>query len=179
MLHARPLFSGGPRLPHADKLMRGDALYLGARSCGVPDTIGGSPPCSRMRSHGFTRRPATVKQDKESSHETVSVTPHSRSSCAGAYARGPDLWARVKARADREGRHLRPFFLELLERYAANGLEDAPVTPAGAAARPVVRRPVVHIGSSRAPRSPLAEPDRNDRLVSGSSTACHRAAGHR
>jgi len=33
-----------------------------------------------------------------------------------------DLWGRVKARAEREGRHLRPLFLMLLERYAATGV---------------------------------------------------------
>jgi hypothetical protein len=32
---------------------------------------------------------------------------------------------------------------------------------------------------ARAPRLPLAEPGRNDRLVSGNSTACHRATGRR
>ena len=35
-----------------------------------------------------------------------------------------DLWARVKARAEREGRPLRPLFLDLLDRYAMGGLES-------------------------------------------------------
>ena len=43
----------------------------------------------------------------------------------------------------------------------------------------VLRFQLVKASSPSALRSPLAEPGRNDRLVSGSSTACHRAAGRR